>query len=256
MYWKKIYNLGNVIQIEKCFPGNYGAPGEARKKKRKRTPEEIQRQNQTNRWKKVQRIILANFKEGDWHMILKYLPGKRPESYEEALKQRKKFLDKMREAYKKAGIPFKWVAVTERGKRRGVLHHHLIIEDVTEQDIITVKLVKKLWEHGGVQFVSLYEDGEYEKLAEYIVKAETKEECGWATYSRSRNLVVPKPKKEKVYARRWRNPPKPPKGWYVVKDTLINGINPVTGYPYQHYTLKKLIKTTRDGTLKGGGDSG
>lgn len=235
------------MQIEKCYPGNYGAPGMPRQKKRKRTPEEIQRQNETNRWKKVQRLILANFKEGDWHLILKYLPKNRPESYKEALKHRKKFIDEMRKAYKKAGLQFKWIAVTERGKKRGVLHHHLIIEDIAEPDLMTVQLVKNLWEHGGVQFVSLYEDGEYEKLAEYIVKAETKGECGWATYSRSRNLVVPIPKKEKVYARKWRDPPKPPKGWYVVKETLYNGKNPVTGYPYQHYTIKKLEGGTDGG---------
>lgn len=247
MYWKKIYDLGIVKQIEKCYPGNYGAPGKQRAKKRKRTPEEIQRQNQTNRWKKMQRLILANFKEGDWHLILKYLPKNRPQSYKEAVAQRKKFIDEMRKAFKKAGLSFKWIAVTERGKKRAALHHHLIIEDKAEPDLNTVQLVKKLWEHGGVQFVSLYEDGEYEKLAEYIVKAETKEECPWATYSRSRNLVVPRPKKEKIYARRWREIPKAPKGWYLVKDTLINGINPVTELPYQHYTIKRLEGGPDDG---------
>ena len=218
-----------------------------RKKKRKRTPEEIQRQNETNRWKKVQRLILANFEEGDWHLILKYLPKNRPESYEEALAQRRKLIDGLRKAYKKAGITFKWFAVTERGKKRSVLHQHLIIKDVAEPNLNTVQLVKKLWKYGSVQFVSLYEDGEYEKLAQYFVKAETKEECGWCTYSRSRNMVVPKPKREKIYRRRWVKIPKAPKGWYLVKDTLINGINPVTGRPYQHYTIRKLRGGPDDG---------
>lgn len=239
LYWKKTYDLGIVVQIEKCFPGNYGAPGKTRQKKRKRTPEEIRRQNEVNRWKKIQRLILANFGDG-FHLILKYRPGSRPESYEEAKKQRGKFLDKMREAYKKAGIPFKWIAVTERGKRGQVLHHHLIIEDIDRDGLNTVKLVKKLWKYGSEFFATLYEDGEYEKLAQYIVKAETKDECGWCTYSRSRNLIVPKPKKEKVYSRTWRDPPRIPKGWYLVKDSLHNGINPVTGYPYQHYTIKRI----------------
>ena len=57
-------------QIEKYYPGNYGAPGKKRGPKQKRTPEDIARQNQRNREKKVQRIILANFKEGDWHLII------------------------------------------------------------------------------------------------------------------------------------------------------------------------------------------
>lgn len=243
IYLKKIYDMGVMRIIEKCIPGNYGAPGKERAKKQKRTPEDIRRQNERNRWRKIQRIILANFKPGDWHLILKYRKGSAPESYEEAKAQRKKFLDRMREAYKKAGIPFKWIAVTERGKKGQVLHHHLIIEDIDRGGINTVKLVKELWTYGNGFFVEMYDDGEYEKLAEYIVKADTKEECGWCTYSRSRNLTVPVPKKEIIHHRSWRNPPVAPKGWYVVKDSIWNGINPVTGYPAQHYTLKKLITT-------------
>lgn len=159
----------------------------------------------------------------------------------------------MREAYKKAGIPFKWIAVTERGKRGQVLHHHLVIEDIRRDGIDTVKLVKKLWTYGSEFFVSLYDDGEYEKLAEYIVKAETKEEGGWCTYSRSRNLKPPVKIVKDVPHKRWRDPPVAPEGWYVVKDSVYNGENPVTGQPYQHYTIKKLANT-RNGRKEG--DSG
>lgn len=241
IYKKKIYDMGDVIQIEKSYPGNYGAPGQKRGKKKKKTPEDIRRQNEKNRWRRIQRIILANFKEGDWHLILKYRPEERPDTYEEAKVHLKKFFDRMRRVYKKAGIPFKWIAVTERGKRGQVLHHHLVIEDIRRDGIDTVKLVKELWPYGNEFFVSLYEDGEYEKLAEYLVKAETKEECGWCTYSRSRNLIVPEPKVEIVPHRRWRNPPVAPKGWYVVKDSIWNGENPVTGQPVQHYSIKRLF---------------
>lgn len=242
MIYKKItYDMGVVIQIEKSYPGNYGAPGQARGKKRKKTPEDIRRQNEKNRWRRLQRIILANFHEGDWHLILKYRPGERPGTYEEAKAHRRKFLDRMREAYKKAGIPFKWIIVTERGKKGNVLHHHLVIEDISRDGVETVKLVKTLWTHGGEFFASLYEAGEYEQLAQYIVKAETKEECGWCTYSRSRNLIIPQPEVEMVRHRRWRNPPVAPKGWYVVQDSVWNGENPVTGLPVQHYTIKKLF---------------
>lgn len=242
MIYKKItYDMGVVIQIEKSYPGNYGAPGQTRGKKRKKTPEDIKRQNEKNRWRRLQRIILANFHEGDWHLILKYRPGERPDTYEEAKAHRRKFLDRMREAYKKAGIPFKWIIVTERGKKGGVLHHHLVIEDVRRDGIDTVKLVKKLWTYGNEFFSSLYENGEYEQLAQYIVKSETKEECGWCTYSRSRNLIIPQPDVEMIPHKRWRNPPVAPKGWYVVQDSIWNGENKVTGLPVQHYTIKKLF---------------
>ncbi len=253
VYRKIIYDMGVVIQIEKSMPGRYGAPGEKREKKKKPTPEDVRRQNERNRWRRIQRLILTNFREGDWHLILKYRPGERPEDYAEAKAQLRKFLNRMREAYKKAGIPFKWIAVTERGKRGQVLHHHLVIQDIRRDGIDTVKLVKRLWIYGSEFFSALYEDGEYEKLAEYIVKAETKEEGGWCTYSRSRNLKSPVKTVEHVPRRRWRNPPVAPKGWYVVKDSVYNGMNPVTGQPYQHYTIKKLINT-RNGRKEG--DSG
>lgn len=253
VYRKVIYDMGVVIHVKKYKRGNYGAPGKKREKKEKMTPEDVRKQNERNRWRRLQRLILMNFHEGDWHLILKYRPGERPETYEEAKAHRKKFLDRMREAYKRAGILFKWIAVTERGKRGQVLHHHLVIQDIRRDGIDTVKLVKKLWTYGSAFFSALYEEGEYEKLAEYIVKAETKEECGWCTYSRSRNLEEPVKKVEDVPRKRWRNPPVAPKGWYVVKDSVYNGENPVTGYPYQHYTLKKLINT-RNGKKEG--DSG
>lgn len=214
--------------------------------RRKRTPEDIERQNKTNREKKVQRLILANFHEGDWHLVLKYKKELRPGSLAEAKKQVQKFLADMRKAYKKAGYQFKYIYVTERGKQ-GACHHHLIIEDIAEPDLNTKKMVLKFWQYGSKAFIPLYEDGEFENLAEYIVKKETKEEAEGCTYSRSRNLIVPEPQREIIHRRRWQREPRPEKGWYIVPDSLVNGENPVTGYPYQHYTMRKIDP---------GGDSG
>lgn len=214
--------------------------------RRKRTPEDIERQNKTNREKKVQRLILANFHEGDWHLVLKYKKELRPESLAEAKKQVQKFLTDMRKAYKKAGYQFKYIYVTERGKQ-GACHHHLIIEDIAEPGLNTKKMVMKHWQYGSKAFIPLYEDGEFENLAEYIVKKETKEEAEGCTYSRSRNLIVPEPQREIIHRRRWQQEPRPEKGWYIIPDSIVNGFNPVTGYPYQHYTMRRIDP---------GGDSG
>lgn len=214
--------------------------------KRKRTPEDIERQNKTNREKKVQRLILANFHEGDWHLVLKYKKELRPESLAEAKKQAQKFLADMRKAYKKAGYQFKYIYVTERGKQ-GACHHHLIIEDIAGPELNTKKMVLKFWQYGSKAFIPLYEDGEFENLAEYIVKKETKEEAEGCTYSRSRNLIVPEPQREIIHRKRWQQEPRPEKGWYIIPDSIVNGFNPVTGYPYQHYTMRRIDP---------GGDSG
>lgn len=239
LHIKKIYDLGWVKEVSKYYPGNYGAPGCKRKEKKKRTPEDIARQNKTNRENHLKRLIIKNFKEGDWHLILKYTRENRPESMKEAKKRIKKFLEKMREAYKKAGYMFKYIYVTERGKQ-GACHHHLIIEDIAEAVLNTKKMIMKYWKYGSKAFIPLYEDGEFQKLAEYIVKKETKEECEGCSYSRSRNLIVPEPKKKVIHSRQWRKEPKPEKGWYILPDSVINGTNPITGYPYQHYIMRKL----------------
>ena len=238
MYIKKTYTLGRVKEVEKYYPGNYGAPGMPRRPKRKRTPEDIDRQNRINRERAVQRLILANFQEGDWHLILNYRMDNRPEAFEEAKRQIRKFLGDMRREYKKAGYPFKYIYVTERGKR-GACHHHLIIEDIANEKLNTKKMVLKHWTYGSKNFVPLYENGEFENLAEYIVKKETKEEQEGCSYSRSRNLIVPQPKREEIHRRTWREEPKPEKGYYIIKESVINGINPVTGWPYQKYRMRR-----------------
>ena len=248
MYVRNEYDLGRVIQVEHYYPGNYGAPGKPRAPKKKRTPEDIERQNRTNREKKIQRLILANFKEGDWHLILKYKPSERPDTYEDAQKILKTFLDKVRKEYKKKGYQLKYIAVTERGKKGQALHHHIVIENINTPELSTVELIKKMWP-GFKTWIDLYEDGNFENLAQYIVKIETKEEQekGKATYSRSRNLKIPKPKRKKLMRKRWPEDPKPKKGYFIIKDSVYNGINPVTQYPYQHYTMQRIDS---------GGDSG
>ena len=239
LYDMKIYDMGKVIDVENHYPGNYGAPGMPRGKKRKRTPEQIEEQNKRNREKYIQRLILANYDKGDWHLILKYRPKDRP-SYAESRKQVKKFLADMRKAYKKAGHEFKYIYVTERGKKGQAMHHHLVIEDIAAPGLITTKLVKQLWIYGNTHWVDLYEDGEFKNLAEYIAKKETKEENTGCTYSRSRNLIVPKPKKKILHRKRWPTDPKPKKGYYIIKDSIVNGINPVTEYPYQYYSMRRI----------------
>ena len=50
------------------------------------------------------------------------------------------------------------------------------IEDIADQNLNTKKMVLKFWQYGSKSFHPLYEDGEFEDLAEYIVKKESKEE--------------------------------------------------------------------------------
>ena len=234
MYTRTILEGSGYQFIKNGYSSNSGAPGSERSKRRKRTPEEMERQNQSNRARHVQLLILGNFKEG-WHVTLTYAKEKRPKTGEEAKKILAKFHRRMKAKFKKAGFEYKWIAVTEIGGH-GAVHHHVILEDIHTETFTTQKAVKECWEFQAY-YSSLYEEGSYESLADYIAKKETKEDIPGCKISHSRNLEMPKKKKKRMRSKTWMLDPKIPKGWMLVKDSLYNGVNPFTGLPQQHYLI-------------------
>lgn len=245
MYLRKIYNLGKkkeIIEVHNYYPGNYGAPGKKREKREKASPEVIQKQNHANRVRKIQRLILGNFKAGDWHIVLKYKKEQRPEDFTEAKKQLSEFFRKVRQELKKVGISFKYIGVTEMGKRGHALHHHIIVENICTP-VNMLSLIRKHWIYGHIALTDLYEEGAYKRLAEYIVKAETKDPKGKSTYTRSRgNLIEPEVESKIMLRKSWPKEPKAKKGYYIIADSVVSGENPVTGYPYQRYMMQRLPK--------------
>ena len=231
--WKQnIYHFHDRTEIDEYRDGRYGAKGMPRQKKQKATPEQIKKQNRSNKVRSIRRYILNNFMPGDYWITLTCGREHRPPDMSAALKQRKDFCDKLRALYRKAGHELKWMAVTEVGSRGGV-HHHLIINRIPDGDI----LMKKAWPYGKVYMELLYEDGGFKKLAEYMVKQT--EEAAEAKYSHSRNLVKPEPE-VKYYKRPQKI--KIPEGYYLDEESFVEGINPVTGFPYKHYALVKIKK--------------
>lgn len=245
-YEKKYWNLGIKTEVEKRYPLRWGAPGIPRQKKRKLTPEQIEKQNEWQAERKLNRIITANFTSDDYHVILTF--GK-DVMRDEAKKCLKKFLDGMRQEYRKTGQEFKYIAVTEYENKR--IHHHIVINDYQGDGSDTVKLTRGMWKKasggkgGNPKFVGLYDNGDYKNLAEYLIKETKKtfreeDACMKKRWSCSKNLIRPEPVKETVQARCWRKEPKVPEGYYLEPESLINGTNPITGLPYQHYTLVRL----------------
>lgn len=233
MYQKKTYKYGDYIEVIKSHKGRvHQGP---RGKREKPTEEAVKRYNQKMKAKNLQRIMLANFSSGDYHVTLSYKMDKRPESMEDAKKNMQRFIRRLKRAYGKAGAVLKYIFVTERGKQ-GACHHHLIVNAIQE----TTKIIPELWTDGHQNFTPLYEDGHFDKLADYIVKKETKEEAEGCSYSRSRNLLVPEPVKEDIHATDWTKKPKAPQGYELLIDTLTVGVNPMTGWHYQSYILRRI----------------
>ena len=250
MYRLDIYRFPTSTEYEYKFIGNYGAKGEKRAPKQKRTPEDIERQNQYQRQKTVRHLIKANFTQGDYWTTLTY-PKDESRTIQEVAKDISKFLGNMRYQYKKADIPCKYIYRIEIGSRGGI-HVHIIMNRIPDLD----RMIQKYWIHGK-SHNELLDDGTYEQLADYIVKPPTDQQKKLLKtfdedakklirYSCSRNLTRPIPEK-KEYSRRtmrdvFNHDLVPEKGFYIDKNSIRRGINPFTGMSYLSYQEVKLKK--------------
>lgn len=251
---------GATLEIIKCIPG--GCRKGAERSAVKKTKEEIQRANMRQAARKLARKINANFMPGDWHVTLTYKRGEVP-TPEESKKNVHKLLEKLRKWFRKVGKAMKYVLVTEYKKK--TIHHHLVINQINDGTDTTSDQIRKLWKKGRPKFVPLYEEGEYQGLADYLIKEtdETfreKETPFHQRYSCSRNLVEPKVRKRMVRAREWEMDPRPRKGYYILPDSLYNGFDKM-GYRYQRYVMVKINPTPDDWKEgrkreRGGGRSG
>lgn len=249
MYVKKSCVIHDKIEIEKHYSGRYGAPGMSREKKRKKTPEEMAKQNHWRRCRALRRTMELNFGDGDFHVTLTCRKELRP-SMEEATKIIRKFRDALRKAYKKQGWELKYIITCETGDR-GAVHWHMVVNNMHNRETSTAKLIRKLWTMGRTHFTPLDDSGDYKKLAEYMIKESSKriersETNEKLSYMISRNLERPQVKEKLVEAKSWKKDPRIPPGWKLVEGTLVNGINKFTGWPYQHYTIRREENVRED----------
>ena len=238
MYRLDIYRFATSTEYEYKFVGNYGAKGEKRSPKQKRTPEDIERQNQYQRTKTVRHLIKANFTEGDYWTTLTY-PKDESRTIQEVSRDVSKFLSHMRYQYKKVDIPCKYIYRIEIGSRGGI-HVHIIMNRIPDLD----RMIQRYWTHGKAHN-ELLDDGTYEQLADYIVKPPTDQQKKLLKtfdedakklirYSCSRNLERPVPETKEYSHRTMREVFNrdliPEKGYYI------------DGMSYLYYQEVKLQK--------------
>lgn len=237
MYYKNITQAGLTVEVHKSHTKRVGVI--ERNKNSKVTQEQMEQINLLNAERKLRLLINANFVSGDYFLTLTYA-GTTPPTPKEAVERIKKLLKQLRKTYKEKGKALKYINVTEYENKR--IHHHLIVNQLDNLDI--ARIICDLWEVGRVNYKFLYKDGNYKKLASYLIKEtgkkEQKKEGHKQKWSRSRNLIKPETKTTIVKANTWRDDPKPIKGYYIDKDSIHNGINPFTGKKYQRYIMVKL----------------
>lgn len=250
-YVRETWDFGDTLEVEEKHTGRFGAPLQKREKKRKATPEEIAKHNQWKRERDVRRLIKWNFRERDYWITLTYQRGSRPK-WKKIKEDLSKLIRKVREKYKKQGWILKYIYRIAIGERGGA-HVHILVNRESNKETATDLIIADLWEsekgHGHVNFTTIYAEGGYKKLAEYIVKPLEKwEEEKMKRYSCSRNLIRKDPKKKEIRKRALINKkgfvrdPKPPKGYYIDPESIKKGRNPITKYAYRHYTLIKIKK--------------
>lgn len=244
MYIRKWWETPNGRVVEEYHSGRLPPPG-GRSSRRKATPEEMARANLRQKQRNTQILIMNNFGEYDYWVTLTYKRDKRPEDMRQCKQQFRKFISQVRKEYKKRGEDLKWIRNIEKGSRGG-WHIHLIVNRIRETDLI----IRKAWQHGGVHQALMYQEGGFRKLAEYLSKVvkgrdhETGEDIRESSYSTSRNLIRPPVHKKAMSGKSFEGRKiKIPAGYYLDQESLYEGVNAYTGYPYRYYTL--LILTDR-----------
>ena len=256
-YVRDVWRFRDSIEYEFKFLGRYGGKGEKRAAKEKATPEQVARQNQLNKEKKVRRLIKANFTERDYWVTLKYPKGERP-SIETVKQDMNSFLGRLRRMYKKVGESVRFIYRLEIGSRGGA-HVHIILNRA--EGIATDLAVQEAWTYGRVNFQHLHETGGYSDLAAYLVKPpspeaqrhidelppEARKEV--IKYSSSRNLIRPEPERKEYTHNTMRRlideGPTASPGFYIDYDSIKQGVNVYTGMSYLYYTECRLDPTKR-----------
>lgn len=280
MYWHDTYKFLNSMEHEFKFVGKYGAKGEKRAKRKKASPEDIKKQNQTNRVIRMRRLIKANFLPGDWWCCVKYPAGVGREiRVEDVQKDISSFIAAVRREYQKIEIPLKWVSRMEIGEQGGV-HFHILVNRLWNMDKQTDVIMENAWEKilkkrlgwdrvkGLIDYRPIYESGGYDSLAAYITKLPKEEEYEQLSLfsekeqrtllktSSSRNLIRPEPERRKYEKRTLRSlieeGPKPTEGFYIDRDSIVCGVNRFSGLSFYKYTECRLKEISPRGMPRGG----
>lgn len=234
-YIRAMTKAGNTLIVEKYYSSRYNKKGIRRSVNSKETSEAQEKCNHRKAERKVTILLNANFRPGDWHLVLDYAPGNRPSTPEEARRNIRPFIEKTRRLYRKAGMEMKYIEVVEFGKRGG-LHHHIIINSCAG----AMDQIRGKWPHGRIHVNPLDDTGEYSQLARYILKSRKywKKAGGKKKqYSPSRNLYVPETKKTVIRtADGYYEKPRERNGYYVKKDTEEH-FTTKAGWPYMRYIL-------------------
>ena len=205
------------------------------------TPEKMQQANRIRGEQNTQRLILCNFKKGDWWC--RFSAPYQNFTKEEFERTVSNFFKRIKYHANKAGLKFKYIGYCECGKRGGNWHLHIIIENCIRD--IAIRCWK--WQNG-INITPLYMDGNFEDLSKYI----RKDVAGTKRLKTSRNLTKPTIEIKENVKREYKKVERGemiaiPAGYYFVKDSIFS-VNDFTGASYS-FTFLQLTAHQRRQTI-------
>ena len=235
-YIKEVCKCGIIVEVSKYHTIRYKG-GKTKRNKRSGTTSETQKKiNQRNTQKHLTRLINANFKGGDLYLTLTY--RNEPKTTQEAKKDIFNYIRRLKYEYRKYNQELKYIHSTEYNAKR--IHHHIIINKIPE---LETTAYDKKWLLGYVDSDNLSAEGEYSKLAYYLIKEtsltyNTSDGVYAKRYCQSKNLKKPVITKTVINAKSFSKVAKAYKGYELIEDKTIQGYTE-SGYQYISYVMRK-----------------
>lgn len=232
----------DFVVRSKCYYYNAGGEKKKRGVRMYKTGEGKQKRNKRNAYMNNKQLLFNNFNIDDWWITLTYSLAVTAAEADAAMTR---VIACVRKKLTREGIPFKYFAKTEAG-RRVKPHHHLFISVPEDKKYYVRDLIEEYWEEYGnikkSKKIYSIEDG---KLIEYLLDGGNHKELDFVKYHHSRNLIKPETEKKLYSAKSFRENPRPPKEDDTYRyeiHNLFNGFPDKDGYIYQSYEIHKIRK--------------
>ena len=243
-YLRKTIHTGDTVEVEEYYSNRYGIH-DKRARKLKPTPTQAREAYIRQRKKHLRWLLNENFHDGaDALVTLSWGKSRdRPDTLQEVKEAAQAFLRRLRREYTSIGLELKYIYCVEIGPR-GSRHIHAVISHAGE---VPMMLLQKWWD-GVVNVKPLHTDGQYEDLANYMVKswaektAETTGEELKRCYECSKNLEKPKIEVERIREKDIRKDIKELPGLSLDRSSVRQGVGALTGRPYRFYRYHVLAR--------------
>lgn len=215
-----------IYRSVKISSGDHRKP---RKEKQNITPEAVRKNNDRLAVRNLTLLMNANFDSGCAHVTLTYEEAATPE---QAKKDRRNFIARLRTRFRKEGKELKYIVTTEWLNKR--IHHHMVV------NTLDIEMISDCWGKGFVRSTRLSATGNYKKLAEYFIKEMKKSAAAGIKrrYAASRNLFRPVIKRQEATLRELMDEdPKPIDGYYIDRESFRRFRHPVTGLDHLEYYM-------------------